>query len=196
MEEQKRWKWVKTYNLILRLMYYQEKEEEEIIEQLNNDYADYLANKGLDPKNEEVKFVEADFYLTLAFMQLVRTKEFIENELTKKDSDQVFDFSTWSKINVTSFDDLKAKFDINLKSLITEESKPSDKTKLECLFHRLRNSISHFNYIDEGEELKFFNKNKKGNYILDCQISRKDFLNLSIDFGKLTNDFIRINYAE
>jgi hypothetical protein len=191
MNEDTKWKWIKTYNLILRLMYYEDKKESILINKLNEDYNKFLNNKKLNPNNEEIKFIEADFLLTLAFMLVVRVKEFIDNELTEEDAKKIFDFNLWKKAGFSNFNDLKQGYNITLKALETGEKKPSESKKLRGIFGRLRNSISHFNYVDEDEDLlRFFNINDKGNIVFDCYISKKDFLNLSVLFGQLVNEIV------
>ena len=190
-------KWLNIYNSIIRLKFYAylESERSNVLNEFDSQFQKFVDDFGINPKNEKVRFFGGQFLIGLSYLILVRTSEFIKNELSDTDAEIVLKIDNWKQFKVESFSDLVSRYRIKVNTLIDRKNNgkliySDDHQKLKFFITKLRNAVSHFNYENPDNytiKLKDINPNSD-RLEMECLFNYADFLNFCMDFGFIVNN--------
>lgn len=182
-------KWLPVFNSILRLKFYayiSNPVNREVLYPIDREYQRFISDAGFNPDNEEVKFFGGDFLFGFVYVILVRTHEFLQNELTNENRKRILQISNWP--NLSSFKEIIDFYNIDLKEFKERDVKGrpfynNEDEKLSFLIANIRHSFSHFKYESiSSDKLRLFNK-YNNNIKMDCIIPKASLVDFSADYG-------------
>ena len=190
-------KWMNIYNSLIRMKFYAflETSKPEVIVELDNHFQGFVDTQGLNPSNKDkVRFFGGDMLIGLSYLILVRTTEYIKNELDDIERIEVLKISNWNLYNISTFNDLISKYSINVTKLADKKHNgdlyyTNDSEKLEYYIRKLRNSLGHYHYINpDMKSIKLTDINPRNQQIeMECEFKYSDFLNFCMDYGYIVN---------
>jgi hypothetical protein len=190
-------KWMKIYNSIIRFKFYTylEAQKPNIIEDFDKHYQDFVNTHMENTNNDKVLFFGGDMLIGLCYLVLVRTNEFLKNELDSVQIDKILSIENWELIGVRNLKELENKYDIEIKQLAEKTKKgksyySNDSEKLLFFIRKLRNSLGHYRYENPTlDSIKLVDENPNNKITeMECIFKYADFLNFCSDFGILVND--------
>ncbi|MBA7528585.1 hypothetical protein ES705_20773 [subsurface metagenome] len=188
-------KWLNIYNSILRLKFYTylETHNPDVIKEFDSHFQRFINEHGLNTKVEKVKFFGGDILVGLCYLILVRTNEFIKNELNEAEKDIVLQIDNWKIFGVSNFSDITSRYNLTITTLVEKNNRgnfyyTNDREKLEFFIRKLRNAISHHNYDHPSKShIKLIDQNPNDRK-MECIFKYSGFINFCMDFGHMVND--------
>lgn len=162
-----------------------------------------MINKRFNRFCSENNIIGMDFHfegganmLSFCYLIVVRIIEIINNAANDDGNARKQFFKciieTAKQDGFTSFDDMTAKYCINIRLFGASGGKP-DEDKLYQLFRHIRHSISHFSYkVDISQNKVDFKSvdSRTKNVELDMEMPMYQLLNLTSHFGRWVNNTI------
>lgn len=192
----KQQKWLNIYNSILRLRFYAflELKKSFVINEFDTHFQEFVDDFGLNKNKDEAKFFGGQMLIGLSYLILVRTNEYIKNELSEREAIDVLKIDNWKIINISSYEAFVLKYNINVKSLKEKNKKGillynNDTQKLNYFVKKIRNSVSHYRYDTNIDNITLTDINPNSNDIeMKCSLKYSDFLNFCADYGTIINE--------
>jgi len=194
-------KWMNIYNSIIRLRFYAylESNKPTVINEFDKHFQDFMDSFGLNPKKDTVKFFGGQMLIGLSYLILVRTNEYIKNELSESEAEDIIKIENWKRIGIKNYNELISKYNIKIKTLKEKNKKGApldydDNQKLDYFLRKLRNAVSHYSYDTDNDNITLTDINPNSKDVeMKCSLKYPDFLNFCADYGTIINDALRAN---
>ncbi|TYB72675.1 hypothetical protein ES676_10905 [Bizionia saleffrena] len=192
----KQQKWMNIYNSILRLRFYAflELKKSFVINEFDTHFQEFVDDFNLNKNKDKAKFFGGQMLIGLSYLILVRTNEYIKNELSEREAIDVLKIDNWKIIEISSYEAFVFKYNISVKRLKEKNKKGillynNDSQKLNYFINKLRNSVSHYRYDTDIDNIILTDINPNNNDIeMKCSLKYSDFLNFCADYGTIVND--------